>query len=104
MRQHAPGFPTVSIVLRIVFSIVRHCSCAGGFSLAVARPCIVIPVAFPIADRLYLVCSPLPSELECTGKARLENKRQVESVTARLVARHSAAATTARLPRRAFRH
>jgi len=40
-RQHARGFPTVSIVLRIVFSIVRHCYCAGGFSLAVARPCIV---------------------------------------------------------------
>jgi hypothetical protein len=48
MRQHAPGFPTVSIVLRIVFSIARHCSCAGGFSLAVARPCIVIGAHFPL--------------------------------------------------------
>src|SRR5262249_17376970 len=54
MRQHVPGFPTVSIVLPIVFSVARHCSCAGGFSPAVARSCIVIPVAFPIADRLYL--------------------------------------------------
>jgi hypothetical protein len=48
MRQHAPGFPTVSIVLRIVFFIVIHCSCAGRFSLAVARPCIVNPVVFPL--------------------------------------------------------
>src|SRR5215468_10759998 len=61
MRQHAPEFPTVSIApLRIVFSISRHCSCAGDFSLDDARLCIVIPVAFPIADRLYLLCSPLP--------------------------------------------
>jgi hypothetical protein len=52
MRQHAPEFPTVSIALRIVFSIVfsiaRHCSCAGGFSFARARPYIVIGVAFPL--------------------------------------------------------
>jgi hypothetical protein len=48
MRQHAPGFPTVSIVLRIVFSIVLHCFCAGGFSLAIARPCIVIGAHFPL--------------------------------------------------------
>ena len=43
-----PDFPTVPIVLRIVFSIVLHCSCAGGFSLAVARPCIVIGAHFPL--------------------------------------------------------
>jgi hypothetical protein len=52
MRQHAPGFPTVSFALRIVisivFSIVRHCSCADGVSLAVARPYIVISLAFPL--------------------------------------------------------
>ena len=48
MRQHAPGCPPVSIVLRIVFSIVIHCSCAGGFSLAVARTCIVVGANFPL--------------------------------------------------------
>jgi hypothetical protein len=48
MRQRAPGFPTVSIVLRIVFFLLFPVSCAGGFSLAVARPCIVIPVVFSL--------------------------------------------------------
>jgi hypothetical protein len=52
------GCPTVSIALRIVFSIVRHCSWHRGFSLAVATPCIVIPAAFPIADRLYFGLQP----------------------------------------------
>src|SRR5215831_1459621 len=40
-----PGWPTVPIDLRIV---VFHCSCAGGFSLARARPCIVIGAHFPL--------------------------------------------------------
>src|SRR6202011_3091817 len=61
-RQHAPSSPTVSIVLRIVFSIVRHCFCAGGFSVAVARPCIVIGAHFPLQIDCILVWSPLPSD------------------------------------------
>ena len=52
MRQHAPGCPPVSIVLRPVFFScffpVIHCSCAGGFSLAVARTCIVVGANFPL--------------------------------------------------------
>jgi hypothetical protein len=43
-----PDFPLVSIVLRIVFSIVFHCCCASGFSVAVARACIVIGAHFPL--------------------------------------------------------
>jgi hypothetical protein len=43
-----PVFFIASIVLRIVFSIASHCSCAGGFSLVVARACIVIGVDFPL--------------------------------------------------------
>jgi hypothetical protein len=62
MRQHAPEFPTVSIALRIVFSIVfplfAIVPAPAGFSLAVAKPCIVIPVAFAIADRLYFCLQP----------------------------------------------
>jgi hypothetical protein len=46
--ERSPGFPIVSIVLRIVFSIVPHCSCASGFSLASSRPCIVFGVNFPL--------------------------------------------------------
>ena len=41
-------FPTVSIVLRIVIFVVFHCSCTSGFSLACARPCIVIGVDWPL--------------------------------------------------------
>jgi hypothetical protein len=48
MRRRAPGSPTVSIVLRIVFSIVSHCYCAGGFSIAVAMAYIVIGAHFPL--------------------------------------------------------
>src|SRR5262249_49100599 len=44
LRHCALLFPLFSIVI----SIVRHCSCAGGFSAARARPCIVIRVAFRI--------------------------------------------------------
>jgi hypothetical protein len=47
-RQHAPGCPPVSTVLRIVFSLFAPVSCAGGFSLAVATPCIVIGAHFPL--------------------------------------------------------
>jgi hypothetical protein len=53
-RRHASGFFIASIVLRIVFSIVSHCSCAGGFLLVLSRRCIVFRISFPIADRLYL--------------------------------------------------
>src|SRR5262249_53782397 len=35
-------------VLRVVFSIVFHCSCAGGLSLAVSRPCPLIGAYFPL--------------------------------------------------------
>jgi hypothetical protein len=59
MRRQAPGRPTVSIVLRIVFSIVLHCSCAGGFSLAIAMPCIVIGAHFSLQiDCIFLQPSP----------------------------------------------
>ena len=57
---HAPGFPTVLIVLRIVlivprivFFIASHCSCAGSFSFAPVMTYIVIGVAFSIVNRLY---------------------------------------------------
>jgi hypothetical protein len=36
------------IVLRIVFSIVRHCFCVGGFSVVCARPYIVIGGGAPL--------------------------------------------------------
>jgi hypothetical protein len=39
---------TVPIALRIVFSIVRHCSRAGGFSVGLARACIVIGAHIPL--------------------------------------------------------
>jgi hypothetical protein len=41
-------FPLLRIVFFIVFFIVLHYFCAGGFSLAVARPCIVIGAHFPL--------------------------------------------------------
>jgi hypothetical protein len=57
---HAPGFPTVLIVLRIVLIVLRivffiasHCSCAGSFSFAPVMTYIVIGVAFSIVNRLY---------------------------------------------------
>jgi hypothetical protein len=43
-----PDFRLFSIALRIVFSIACHCSCAGGFSQACAKPCIVIGAHFPL--------------------------------------------------------
>ncbi len=48
MRRQALGFPTVSIVLRIVFSIVPIVLAVGGYSLAVARTSIVIGGHFPL--------------------------------------------------------
>jgi hypothetical protein len=51
-RTRSTRSTTVSIVRRIVLSIVFfivfRCSCAGGFSLALARPCIVIGGYFPL--------------------------------------------------------
>jgi hypothetical protein len=41
-------FPVFFIVLRIVFSIVFHCSCAGVFFDALSMACIVIGVDFPL--------------------------------------------------------
>src|ERR1700722_1563768 len=46
-RYRAP-IRIVSIVLRIVLFIVSHCSCAGGFFVALSRPCIVIGGNFPL--------------------------------------------------------
>src|SRR5690348_16862998 len=69
-RQHAPGCPPVSIVLRIVFfivfSIVIHCSCAGGFSLAVARTCIVIPSLFPLQIACIFFAALWTGKMDCT--------------------------------------
>src|SRR5580658_414139 len=48
-------FLPVSIVLRPVFSPVSSCSCAGGFSLVRASPCIVIVVKFSPVNRLYFI-------------------------------------------------
>jgi len=44
----ASRFLIVSIARRIVFSIVFHCSCAGGFFVALSGRYIVIRVAFPL--------------------------------------------------------
>jgi len=60
-RQPSRGFLVVSIDRRIVCPIAFHCSCAGSFSVAHARPCIVIAGAFCIADRLYFGGRPLRS-------------------------------------------
>jgi hypothetical protein len=49
---------TVPIALRIAFSIDRHCSCAGAFSLARATFCIVIGVPFPLQIDCILLGSP----------------------------------------------
>jgi hypothetical protein len=49
-----PDFFIASIVLRIVFFIVSHCSCAGGFFPVSSMRYIVFRISFPIADRLYL--------------------------------------------------
>jgi hypothetical protein len=46
--SHAPGSPTVSIVLRIVFPLFAIVPAPAAFSLAVARPCIVIGAHFPL--------------------------------------------------------
>src|SRR5580704_11585298 len=43
-----PDFRLFPLLCAFVFSIVSHCSCAGGISLAGARPCIVIAVNFPL--------------------------------------------------------
>jgi hypothetical protein len=43
-----PDFRLFSIVLRIVLFIACNCSCAGGFSQARAKPCIVIGAHFPL--------------------------------------------------------
>src|SRR5262249_45149364 len=53
--------PPVSVAVRIVFSIARHCSCAVGFSLAVARPRIVIGAHFPLQIDCIWFAAPLPS-------------------------------------------
>jgi len=60
---------TVSIVLRIVFSIACHCSCAGGFSLVPARPYIVIGVDFPLQIDCILLGG---SERADVGSSRRE--------------------------------
>ena len=60
--DHAPGFPIVSIVLRIVF----HCSCAGGVSPALAMACIVIGANFP----LQIDCIFVPAGLGWTNQLR----------------------------------
>jgi hypothetical protein len=59
-----PGCPTVSIALRIVFSIARHCSWHRGFSLAVARPCIKIAAHFPLQIDCILFA---PLTLRCSA-------------------------------------
>src|SRR5215510_2259653 len=54
-----------------LFFPVIPCSCAGGFSLAVARTCIVIPSHFPPVNRLYF----FSALVDCTPGVRHENER-----------------------------
>jgi len=49
-----PDFSLLPLFCALFFSIVSHCSCAGGFLLVLSRRCIVFRISFPIADRLYL--------------------------------------------------
>src|SRR5262245_55476112 len=71
--MRAPGCPTVLIILRIVFSIVFHCSCAGrflspaqGLALSLARffHCRSI-VFFP---KIFSSARAGPSATEMRGK------------------------------------
>jgi hypothetical protein len=71
VQGRAP-FPTVPMALRIVFSIACHCSCADGFSLARARPCIVIGAHFPLQiDCIFLAdLSRQCARRRCCGRSR----------------------------------
>src|ERR1700722_375495 len=64
-RRSAPEF---FIVLRIVFSIAPHCSCASGFSLVSSRPCIVIGVNFPL--QIHCILRDRPEKLIPIGAER----------------------------------
>jgi hypothetical protein len=48
----------VPIVERIVFFIVSHCSCAGGFFAALSKPCIVNDAHFPLQIDCILLGAP----------------------------------------------
>jgi hypothetical protein len=63
-------FSLFSIVLRIVFFIDTHCSCASGFSLARTMTCIVIGAHFPLQIDciLFLQCAE-PDGTQCRGSA-----------------------------------
>jgi hypothetical protein len=78
-RRSARRSPTVSIVLRIVFSIASHCCCAGGFSLARARPCIVIGAHRLPVNRLYFTGAVHP----CGEKLRNWLRSQHQAAAAR---------------------
>jgi hypothetical protein len=58
-----PDFRLFPIALHIVFSIARRCSWHRGFSLAVARPCIVIDAHFPLQIDCILPGTPHPEVL-----------------------------------------
>jgi len=48
-RDHVSGyFRLFRLFCALFFFIACHCFCAGGFSLARARPCIVIRAHFPL--------------------------------------------------------
>jgi len=84
-RSAALGFATplplyfllFPIVLRIVFAIDTHCSCADGFSLALARGCIAdgVDLALQIACIFFGNFSGPPAQdggarLACESSAR----------------------------------
>jgi hypothetical protein len=48
LRGYRAPIRIVFIVFRIVLCIVSHCSCAGGFLVALSKPCIVIGGNFPL--------------------------------------------------------
>jgi hypothetical protein len=67
------------MVLRIVFSIGRHCSCAGGISPACARTCIVIGVNFPLQiDCIFVRAGPGALGLHSLG-VRHETRDQLRA-------------------------